>query len=481
MLILGIVITPFLSGLILGVFGHLRLACIFNIAASLVTTLLSLLLLYQVNVNGPMMALDKWFYIDSFNVFLVFITSFIGFTTAIYSSSYMKNEMALEALSSKRMRLYHSMYQIFLGTMLLSLTTNNLGILWVAMEGATLSTVLLISLYRTRESIEAAWKYFILCGVGIAQALLGTILIYFAAEKVLGTGDALFWTSLYSIKGELDPNIISIAFVFILIGYGTKCGLAPLHNWLPDAHAQGPTPVSAVLSVLLLNVALYAIIRCKILVEASIGNSFPSYTLMALGMLSIIIGAFFLLRQTDIKKLYSYSTIEHIGLITFAFGMSTPLANFAALLHMTMHSFTKSALFMAVGHAAQKAGSQQINKIQGLFEESPLIGWCLILGSLAILGMPPFGIFTSKFLIITTAINQQPWATPFIIIALSVAFGAIFGKVQGMVFGSFTVKKLTFKPSFMPFFIHILIVIVLGVYMPDFLKNWFHQAAKLIE
>jgi hydrogenase-4 component F len=482
MLILTILFIPFFSGIILGLIGHKRHAEIFNMASSLLTTLLSILLLYNVNVNGPMMELGKWFYVDSFNIIIVFLTSFIGFTTAVFSGPYMKNEIAVRGLSSKRLRLFHSLYQIFIGAMLLSLMTNNLGILWIAMEGATLSTVLLISLYRTGESIEAAWKYFILCSVGIAQALLGTILIYFAAGKVLGNGgDALFWTSLNEIKNQIDPNISSIAFVFILIGYGTKCGLVPLHNWLPDAHAEGPTPISAILSGLLLNVALYAIIRCKILIEPSIGNEFPSYALMAFGLLSIIVAAFFLFRQTDIKRLFSYSSIEHMGLIAFAYGIGTPMANFAALLHMTMHSLTKSAIFMAVGHAAQKAGSQKIKHIHGLIEQSPLIGWSLILGSLAILGMPPFGIFTSKFLIITTTINQQAWATPFILVALAVAFAAIFGKVQMMVFGVPKLRALEFKPSFIPFFIHILIVIVLGVYMPDFLKNWYHQAALLIE
>ena len=479
MLILIILMIPFLSGIILGVIGHKPYAELFNIASSFFTTLFSTLLLYKINENGSMMALGQWFYVDSFNISIVFLTAFIGFTTALFSRTYMKNEVEHRGLSPRRLQLYHSMYQIFIGTMLLSLMTNNLGILWVAMEGATLSTVLLISLYRTRESIEAAWKYFILCSVGISQALLGTILIYFAAEKVLGSGsDALFWTSLNAIKGQIDPNISAIAFVFILIGYGTKCGLVPLHNWLPDAHAEGPTPISAILSGLLLNVALYAIMRCKILIEPSIGNAFPSYAFMALGLLSIIVAAFILLRQTDIKRLYSYSSIEHMGLITFAFGIGTPIANFAALLHMTMHSLTKSAIFMAVGHATQKAGSQKIKHIQGLIEQSPLIGWSLILGSLAILGMPPFGVFTSKFLIITTTMNAQPWAAPLILISLAVAFAAIFSKVQGMVFGVSKVKKLKFRPSLLPFFIHISIVIVLGVYMPDFIKDWYYQTAK---
>jgi hydrogenase-4 component F len=259
------------------------------------------------------------------------------------------------------------MFQLFMFTMLAALTTNNLGILWVAMEAATLTTVLLVSLYRTPASLEAAWKYFILCGVGIAQALFGTILLYFAAERVLGeTGGALLWTYLVGVKGQLDPTIMALAFIFLLVGYGTKVGLVPLHNWLPDAHAEGPTPVSAVLSGLLLNVALYAILRCKVLADGAIPECFAGNLMMGFGLLTLVVAAFFLSRQKDIKRMFAYSSIEHMGLITFAFGMGGPVANFAGLLHMTLHSLTKSAIFFAVGHAAQKTGTQVMEDIRGL-------------------------------------------------------------------------------------------------------------------
>jgi len=211
--------------------------------------------------DGPLLVLDRQFFVDPFNVFLVALTAFVGFTTSIFSRRYMRIEQAHGRLSPARLRLYHSMYQLFNFTMLTALLTNNMGILWVAMEAATLTTVLLVSLYRTPASLEAAWKYFILCGVGIAQALFGTILLYFAAEKLLGgAGSALLWTELDGVKSKLEPTVLSLAFVFLLVGYGTKVGLVPL-NWLPDAHAEGPTPVSAVLSGLLLNVALYAVVR----------------------------------------------------------------------------------------------------------------------------------------------------------------------------------------------------------------------------
>ncbi|MFP5307061.1 MAG: hydrogenase 4 subunit F, partial [Gammaproteobacteria bacterium] len=351
-----------------------------------------------------------------------------------------------------------------------------------AMEASTLSTVLLVSLYRTSASLEAAWKYFILCGVGIAQALFGTILLYFAAEKLLGSEgmSALLWTHLDAVKGELEPTVLAIAFVFLLVGYGTKVGLAPLHNWLPDAHAEGPTPVSAVLSGLLLNVALYAVIRCKVLIEGSVASALPGRMLMGFGLASVVLAAFFLWRQRDIKRLFAYSSIEHMGIVTFAFGMGGPVANFAALLHMTVHSLTKSAIFFAVGHAAQKAGTQVIADIRGLLVLSPTIGWGLMLGTLAILGMPPFGVFASEFLILTTAMREHSWAAPILLAALGIAFAAIFGRVQPMVFGEASVKPLPQRPALVPMFVHLALVLMLGLYIPPFLADWFRLAAALI-
>jgi hydrogenase-4 component F len=374
------------------------------------------------------------------------------------------------------------MYQLFIAAMLIALTSNNLGLVWVAMEAATLSTVLLVTLYRTPASLEAGWKYFILCSVGIAQALFGTILLYFAAERVLGGNGmtALLWTNLNEVKGELEPAVLTLAFVFLLVGYGTKVGLAPLHNWLPDAHAEGPTPISAVLSGLLLNVAIYAVVRCKVLVEGSLHSQLPSRMLMAFGLLSVVLGALFLWRQRDVKRLFAYSSIEHMGIITFAFGMGGPVANFGALLHMTVHSLTKSAIFYSVGHAAQKTGTQVIDDIRGLVTVSPTVGWGLMMGSLAILGLPPFGVFASEFLILTTAMRQEPWSTPILLLALGIAFAAVFRRVQPMVFGETTAKRLPHSPALLPVFAHLAIVLLLGIYIPPYLADWYRTAANLI-
>src|SRR4051794_34799318 len=288
--IIAVLGFPVLGGIVLALIGHRQRAPEINAVVSLLTFLAAAALTARVIIDGPLLVLDKQFFVDPFNVFLVALTAFVGFTTSIFSRPYMRIEYEHGRLTAGRLRLYHGMYQIFNFTMLLALLTNNMGILWVAMEAATLTTVLLVSLYRTPASLEAAWKYFILCGVGLAQALFGTILLYFAAEKVLGAGGgALLWTELDSVKGSLEPTVLSIAFVFLLVGYGTKVGLVPLHNWLPDAHAEGPTPVSAVLSGLLLNVALYAVVRSKVLAEGAVHSTFPRTLMMGFGLVSVVV------------------------------------------------------------------------------------------------------------------------------------------------------------------------------------------------
>ena len=364
---------PFLSavGLIL-VPGH-RLAARLNILASALTMIAGFWLVVDRPATSPLVL------IDDFNVYLVALTVFVGFTTSLFSASYIEHEVETGRLTPSFLRFYHAMFQAFMFTMLLALFANNLGVLWVAVEGATLTTVLMVSLYRTPAAIEAAWKYFILCGVGIALALFGTILIYLAAQPVMGGGtNAMTWSDLMGQMHRVSPELLNLAFVFILIGYGTKVGLVPLHAWLPDAHAEGPTPISAVLSGLLLNVALYAVLRFKMLMTANGHTMAPGPLMIVMGLLSLLLASFMLYRRRDIKRLFAYSSIEHMGIITFAFGMGGAVANFAGLLHMSMHSLTKSAIFVAVGLATQVKGTQQISQIRGRTTSHPAIGWGLV-------------------------------------------------------------------------------------------------------
>ncbi|MFQ5658840.1 MAG: hydrogenase 4 subunit F [Gammaproteobacteria bacterium] len=445
----------------------------------------SIRLAWAVLENGTIHA-EQW-YVDEFNVYLILLTSLVALSTAVFSGPYMIHELHLKRVTPFRLRLYHAGFQGFLFTMLLALATNNLGVLWVATEGATLATVLLVSLHRTPESIEAAWKYFILCGVGIAQALFGTVLLYFAAARVVPDPDqALQWTVLYQYAGQLEPVVVALAFMFILVGYGTKIGLVPLHNWLPDAHSEGPTPMSAMLSGLLLNIALYAVVRVKIIADGALtsGTVYGPYLtgalMMGFGLLSFVVAALFMHRQRDIKRLFSYSSIEHMGLMTFAFGLGGPLATFAALLHMAVHSLTKSALFIMVGHAIQIARTQRIDHIHGLIRTQPAVGWGLLIGCIAIAGFPPFGIFTSEFLLLSATVKSWPWLSIPLLAGLVVAFTGMFRHVQPMVFGHLPKKQHALSLNPVPATLHLALVLWLGISIPPFLSHWFNEATRLI-
>lgn len=482
MILLILLGVPLFAAAVLAFVGDRKFAPEVNILGSAATFIAGIGLALQVYEQGSFMAGGKFFFVDAFNVYLSVLTSFVSMTTAIFSRRYMRREREHGRVGHIGMRFYHAMFQVFIFAMLLCLLTNNIGVLWIAMELATLSTVLLVSLYRTPTAIEAAWKYFILCGVGIAQALFGTVLLYFAAEKVLGEGgDALLWTNLSQVSDKLEPTVLTLAFVFLMVGYGTKVGLVPLHNWLPDAHSEGPTPISAVLSGLLLNVALYALVRCKVLVDGSTHTHQAGNIMMGFGLLSILVAAFSLLRQKDIKRMFSYSSIEHMGITTFAFGLGGPIATFGALLHMLLHSLAKSAIFFTVGHASQMHRTQDMDKIKGLFKGKPLVGWGMMFGVMAIVGMPPFGIFTSEFLILTATIKDAPLLTPFLLLGLGVAFAALFRRVQPMVSGEVPSYQRQIKVAHLPVLLHMVLVLMLGIYLPDFLNRWFHTAVGLLK
>jgi hydrogenase-4 component F len=373
------------------------------------------------------------------------------------------------------------MYQTLLFAMNLALVANNIGLMWVAIEMATLTTVAMVGIYRTPEAIEAAWKYFILGSVGIALALFGTILVYMAARPVMGEGiDGMVWTKLIARVGEFEPALLNLAFVFLMLGYGTKVGLAPLHAWLPDAHAEGPTPISAVLSGLLLNVALYAVLRFKLLLDANAGAIAPGPLMATLGIVSLIFAAFMLYRRRDIKRLFAFSSIEHMGIIVFAFGMGGPLANFAGLLHMTMHSLTKSAIFFTVGHIAQAKGTQKIADIRGLTVSHPALGWSLVVGVFAIAGLPPLGIFTSEFLVVSSTFARQPWLALLLVLGLLLAFGALILRLQGMAFGEPSPGDRRSTASSLPIAAHLGLVLVAGLYLPPPLVAWFQHVAAML-
>ncbi|MBK1650217.1 hydrogenase 4 subunit F [Rhabdochromatium marinum] len=458
-----------------------------SLAISALTLLAAIWLVAGVAATGDLstIALGLPWRVDALNVSLILLTAFIGATTAIFARPYMLHACAEGRIGPIRLRTFHSLYQVFMLTMLVALTTDNLGVLWVAVEGATLATVLLVSLYRTPEAIEAAWKYFILCGVGIALALFGAVLTYFAAQHVLADPESgLTWSLLHAAAGDLEPAVMRLAFVFLLVGYGTKVGLVPMHQWLPDAHSEGPTPMSAVLSGLLLNIALYALVRLKMLVDGSLAATAAPHLagqlMMGFGLVSFLVAALFLHRQRDIKRLFSYSSIEHMGLMTFAFGLGGALATFGALLHMLVHSLTKSAIFITVGHATQIAGTQRIDQIRGLIRTQPAVGWGLLLGVTAIAGFPPFGIFTSEFLLLNATMQTAPWLSLALLVGLAIAFAGLFRHLQPMVYGTPPTGQAPVTANMLPVAVHLGLVIWLGLAMPALLAGWLEGAVLMV-
>jgi hydrogenase-4 component F len=277
-----------------------------------------------------------------------------------------------------------------------------------------------------------------------------------------------------------DPALLNLAFVFLLLGYGTKVGLVPLHAWLPDAHAEGPTPISAVLSGLLLNVALFAVLRFKTIMSANPAALAPGPLMVSLGLLSVVFASFMLYRRHDIKRMFAYSSIEHMGIITFAFGMGGPLANFAGLLHMTLHSLTKSAIFFCVGHIAQVKGTQRMSEIRGLTVSHPMLGWGLTLGVVAIVGLPPMGIFMSEFLIVTSTFARQPLLAIVLGLSILVALGALLMRLNGLAFGEPYGSNAPSKASYVPVFAHLALVFGAGIWLPPALVAWFQHVAALL-
>ncbi|HEX8664375.1 MAG TPA: hydrogenase 4 subunit F [Beijerinckiaceae bacterium] len=471
----AVLLVPLLAaGALLTLPGY-RLSARLNVAASLATLVAAAALLFWRPAPGP------YLHVDDLNVVFVVLNAFVGFTTSLFSASYIGHELAIGRLTPAYLRFYHAMYQTMMFGMNLALVSNSIGLMWVAVELATLTTVLMVGIYRTSEALEAAWKYFILGSVGIALALFGTILVYMAARPVVGEGvDAMTWTVLIAAAARFDPALMNLAFVFLLLGYGTKVGLAPLHAWLPDAHAEGPTPISAVLSGLLLNVAFYALLRFKILLAAIPQAIAPGPLLVAMGLTSLIFSAFMLYRRRDIKRMFAYSSIEHMGIVAFAFGMGGPLANFAGLLHMTMHSLTKSAIFFAVGHIVQVKGTQKIAEIRGLTVTHPVLGWGLVLGVVAIAGLPPLGIFMSEFLVVSSTFARQPLLAIPLVFGLLVAFGALILRLGGLAFGEPTGSRAPVEASYVPMFAHLALVLGAGIWLPPPLVAWFRHVAGLL-
>ena len=353
----------------------LSATCTVTVLHSLGITLLLILALWVVQTAadaGEIFAAGLWLHIDGLGGLFLAILGVIGFLTGIYSIGYMRHEVAHGELSPVTLCDYYGLFHLFLFTMLLVVTSNNLIVMWAAIEATTLSSAFLVGIYGQRSSLEAAWKYIIICTVGVAFGLFGTVLVYANVASVMPQAEmAIFWSEVLKQSSLLDPTLMLLAFVFVLIGFGTKTGLFPMHAWLPDAHSEAPSPVSALLSAVLLNCALLVLIRYYIIICQAIGSDFPNRLLLIFGMLSVAVAAFFILVQRDIKRLLAYSSVENMGLVAVALGIGGPLGIFAALLHTLNHSLAKTLLFCGSGNVLLKYGTRDLNVVCGMLKIMP--------------------------------------------------------------------------------------------------------------
>jgi len=453
-----------------------------SLTGSVATLLLGLSLVVEVYRHDIIITWQNSLFADAFSAFIVLIVSIVGFVASMYSIGYMGHELEHKTIDMKRLKMYYVLFHSFMFTMLLVGVTNNLG-LWIAIEMTTLVSALLMILYSKKSSVEAAWKYMIICTVGITFALFGTILTYYASVKILGeTGEALNWTSLLAVADQFDPTIMKLAFIFILIGYGTKAGLAPMHTWLPDAHSEAPTPVSALLSGVLLNCAMYGIIRFYTIATKSTGIEFGSNLLIVFGLLSIGIAVPFILLQEDYKRLLAYSSVEHIGIIALGIGFGGVFGIFGAILHMFNHAMTKSFMFFGAGNVLQKHETKEIDKVSGVVKSMPATGTMLVIGGLAITGSPPFSIFISEFTILAAGFSGgHIIASVLFLLFIIMIFAGFFYHISRMAFG---VPKPEIKTGdasrWMLGAMGILavFVLVLGVYIPPY---FYEMLMKVVE
>jgi hydrogenase-4 component F len=319
--------------------------------------------------------------------------------------------------------------------MLFAVNVENVALMWIAIEGATLSAAMLIGFERSKEALEAGWKYLILGSVGIALALFGTILVYYSSEHLLGvTSAALRWTELYRVAESLDATAVKVAFIFVLIGYGTKAGVAPMHTWLPDAHAEAPTPVSAMLSANMLTVAVYAMLRFKAVVDRTVGSTFSGTLMVGLGLLSVGVAATFFLVQRDYKRLFAYSSVEHMGIALIGFGIGGA-GIFAGVWHLLNHALAKSMAFYGTGLVLLRHRHRLLDRVPGLLRQMPLAGVAILVAGIALAGLPPFGLFVSELLMVVGAYEARPSVAYLFLAVLAAAFATLLYQVLRMALG----------------------------------------------
>jgi len=413
-----------------------KIAGIANSAGYCIVTCASGSLLWEAVLSGRTNSFLGFLYLDTLGAFFIFVVSVVAFAAALYSIGYINKDVAEAVVSEKKARIYYALFNVFCFSMLLVPAVNNVGMMWVAIEMTTLISAFLVGFYNNKRSVEAAWKYIIICSVGIIFALLGTILFSYAFS-LSGGMKSLNWTDMTLAAGQMDKNILKVAFIFILVGYGTKAGLAPMHTWLPDAHSQAVAPISALLSGVLLKTALYAILRFGIIVIKGVGFAYFGNLLILLGLLSLVISSGFILVQKDLKRLLAYSSIEHVGIISIGLGLGTPLAIAGALMHILNHAAAKSVMFFGAGIIVSTYKRHTMNAVRGVLAALPFTGSMVLLGLFALTGFPPFSVFFSEMFIIIAAFAKGAYLTAaLLLLLLAIVFGAFMYHFGKMLFGN---------------------------------------------
>jgi hydrogenase-4 component F len=423
-----------------------------NLAAFGLAFVVSLIIAKQVLGAGPVSLWGGFLYADDLSALVCLLTASVSLVCAVYAVGYLREDeqsgaFGEEPAATSQLRKYYTLTPLFVTSMFLVALAGNLGVMWVAIEATTLASVFLVMLYGKATSLEAAWKYTTIAGVGLSMALFGTVLAYYAGHHLAGTDTiaGLNWPVLAGHAAQLDRTTMRLAFIMALLGYGTKAGLAPMHTWKPDAYSEAPVPAAAILSTATLNCALYGLIRFYILTSRSVGPEFPGRLLLIFGLLSMGISVPFVLVQKNFRRLLAYHTIDHAGIMAMALGVGGKLAALGLMLHMTYHTIAKSLLFLCAGNVYQRFKTDLFAKIKGgIIHAMPITGAVFLMATLAIVGMPPFSLFQSEFLIVRAAFG----AGLYIPTALFIVFGtAIFAgaalHVGGLVLGPASPEPVT--------------------------------------
>lgn len=449
-------------------------------AVVLAHTLVAGVLAWGVLRGGPASAGFGWLRVDALSAFHLAVLAFVFAWSTVFAGRY----LLVGELALRRARIFAMLWLASLASMSLVLVSNHLGLMWVGVETTTIVTTFLISFHRSRESLEATWKYLMICSVGIAIAFLGMLIFGATGSRVGAGGDAMLWTTLRDVGPRLDPKLAKLGFIFLLVGYGTKIGLAPMHTWLPDAHSQAPAPVSSIFSAGMLGTVFYCLMRYQPVVDAATGGAaFSSRLLCLFGGLSMIIAAAFILFQRDVKRLLAYCSVEHMGIVAIGLGLGK-LGVFAAMFHTLNHALAKSVGFFAAGRLGQMAGSNQMIRLRGSTRLSPLWGTGLSLSLLALVGVVPSAVFMSELLIVKAAIDEHATAT---LVAFLVAAGTVFlgmfGHTMNMARGTpddFSKPIRANATDGLLVVVPLALLAVLGLWLPAPLRDAFDQAAAIV-